>query len=173
MKQLVVLVGPKGAGKSTIGKLLAERLDVCFLRVEPLFLEVRARLGAAHPELERLGFEAVVARVGETLSHHDAVCIESTGASPLLPSYLDALGELARVHLVRVLATPEQCLTRIHGRDASVHIPVSDDQIERINALAVQVSLPWSAVLDNREAFAPEVITRTIRQLLGAEARRA
>lgn len=166
MKQVIVLVGPKGAGKSTIGQLLATELGVHFLRVEPLFLELRARLGAGHPELERLGFQSVLERVREALSSHDTVCIESTGASTHVPGLLAALAELARVLLVRVRATPEQCLVRIAGRDASIHIPVSDDQVERINAIAVRVSLPWAAELDNRGRLDRAAVIATVRALL-------
>ncbi|MBL0211186.1 MAG: AAA family ATPase [Holophagaceae bacterium] len=166
MKKIVILVGPKGAGKSTIGQLLATELGLHFLRVEPLFLRVRAELGASHPDFEPRGLASVLASVKEALSLHEAVCIESTGASTHLPGFLDEASGLGQVLLVRVLARPDQCLERIRTRDTSIHIPVSDDQIQRINALAAQVDLPWAAQLDNRGAFDPPGICRTISALL-------
>ena len=63
MKHVLVLVGPKGAGKSTIGHILATDLGLHFLRVEPIFLDVRARLGASHSEFEAAGFSKPVSGV--------------------------------------------------------------------------------------------------------------
>ena len=166
MKQVLVLVGPKGAGKSTIGHILAADLGLHFLRVEPLFLEVRARLGASDPQFETAGFRAVLGAVRDALSRYDIVCFETTGASTHVASLLAALRAEARVLLIRVLAAPDQCLTRIHSRDASIHIPVSDDQIARINAIAHAVALPWTAELDNRGPLDRTFIVSTVRSLL-------
>ena len=169
MKQLLVLVGLKGAGKSTIGHLLATELGIHFLRVEPLFLEVRAQLGAAHPQFEQLGFQRVLAGVREALTRYDTVCFETTGASSHVEGLLSELRQTARVLLVRVLVSPDQCIGRILGRDASLHIPVSDDQVERVNARAERVALPWAAEIDNRGAIDRSSVLSTIRDLLASE----
>jgi len=172
MKTVVLLVGPKGAGKSTIGDLLSNELGLCFLRVEPLFLELRSTLGPSHPEFETRGLASVVEQVKDELSRCDTVCIESTGASAHLPWFLGQLSLHAKVLPVRVLALPDQCLTRVRTRDTSIHIPVSDDQVERINALAGLVELPWAAELDNRGPFDPAAICLTIAQMLAGTAGR-
>jgi len=167
VKEVVLLVGPKGAGKSTIGQLLATRLGVRFLRVEPLFLEVRAALGPSHPDYERRGFEAVLSGLVDALAGHDVVCFESTGVSDHLPWLLSEIRKAARLHLVRVCAGPESCLERVRNRDASIHIPVSDDQVERINVRAAGVVLPWSAEIDNGGPFDADGIVEEVRGLLG------
>ncbi|HOW43718.1 MAG TPA: AAA family ATPase [Candidatus Aminicenantes bacterium] len=166
MKQVIVLVGPKGAGKTTIGEFLAGELGIRFLRVEPLFLEAHVRLGASHPDPDRLGFEAVLASLAAALRECDVACLESTGASPHFPWLLAEMGRLARVALVRVLADPAQCIARIRGRDASVHIPVSQDDIARINALACRKTLPWDAVIDNRGRFDGALIRQAVQALI-------
>jgi dephospho-CoA kinase len=166
MKQVIILVGPKGAGKTTIGEFLARELGIHFLRVEPLFLEAHARLGATHPDPDRLGFEAVLAGLAAALRESDVACLESTGASPHFPWLLAEMGRLARVALVRVLADPAQCVARIRGRDASVHIPVSEEDIARINALACRKTLPWDAVIDNRGRFDGVLIRQAMQALI-------
>ena len=170
MKQVLVLVGPKGAGKSTIGHILAADLGLHFLRAEPIFLDVRSQLGASHSQFEQAGFQAVLSAILESLGQHDIICFETTGASAHLSWLLEALRQEARVLLVRVLAAPEQCLTRIRSRDTSFDIPVSDHQIERINAIAQTVVLPWTAELDNRGPIDRTLIASTVRSLLTARA---
>jgi hypothetical protein len=91
MKQVIVLVGPKGAGKTTIGRFLAAELGISFLDVEPLFLEVRSRLGPSHPDLERQGFESVLASLKDALMRCDSACFDSTGASVHFP-WLQRIG---------------------------------------------------------------------------------
>ena len=142
MKRIIVLVCPKGAGKSTIGQLLEAQIGIPFVRVEPIYLRVRATLGASHPDLEREGFRAILAHLEEALARHDIICFETTGASQHTPWLLAELGRSAEVLPVKVLAEPGQCVERIHSRDAAIHIPVLDEAIERINAVAIQVSLP-------------------------------
>ena len=67
VKEVLLLVGPKGAGETTIGQLLATELGMRFLRVEPLFLQVPSELGPAHPDHGRHGFEAVALEAGAAL----------------------------------------------------------------------------------------------------------
>lgn len=166
MKRVIVLVGPKGAGKSTIGDLLQTELGVRFVRVEPVFLAVRETLGPSHPDYERRGFEAVLARLTADLTQTDTICFESTGASSHFPWLIAELGRQAAVLPVQVLASATQCMDRIHQRDASIHVPVSDDQVARINAIALQVDLPWAARIDNRGPLAPALIVEQVRELL-------
>lgn len=168
MKHVIVLIGPKGAGKSTIGDLLQQRLGIPFVRVEPIFLAVRAELGPSHPDYERRGFEAVLAHLTVELARTDTICFESTGASSHVPWLLTELGRLAAVLPIKILADATQCVDRIHHRDAAIHIPVSDDQVARINALAFQVELPWAAQIDNRGPFAPDMVVEQVRDLLRA-----
>lgn len=167
LKRVVALVVPKGAGKTTIGTLLEERLGLRFVRTEPIFLSVRKALGAQNPDYERHGFQAVLARMYEELTAVDTLCFESTGASASFPWLVAELGKRADVLPVRVLAEPAQCLERIHGRDASLHIPLGDDQVTRINELALRVTAPWALELDNSGAFDADVVVRQMGALLG------
>ena len=166
MKRIIVLVGPKGAGKSTIGQLIENRLGVPFVRVEPIYLQVRLRLGPEHPDLERQGFQTILGHLTQALVRNQTICFETTGASAHTSWLLAELGRLAEVLPVQVQADPSQCLDRIHRRDASVHIPISDDEIERINAVAGLVTMPWAAVIDNRGDVNEAVILDTISHLL-------
>ena len=50
---LLMLVGLKGVGKTFIGSVLEKYLDVKFLRIEPIFLEVMG----VEPELQGIALE--------------------------------------------------------------------------------------------------------------------
>ena len=166
MKRLIVLVGPKGAGKTTIGQLLEARLGIPFIKVEPVYLQVRAALGPEHPDLERQGFQAFLDELTAALATNETICFETTGASAYTSWLLTELSRQAVILPVQVLVDPSQCLERIHRRDASLHIPVSDDAIEQINAVACQVVLPWAATIDNRDDLDETAILETISILL-------
>lgn len=171
-KTVIVLVGPKGAGKSTIGQFLATELGIHFLRVEPLFIALRDQIGASHSDFEERGFEAVFGCVVHALAHHSVVCFESTGASQAFPGLLARLRATARVIAVKVHASSGQCLDRIKTRDLSIHIPVSDDRAQQVNIAAELVTLQWAAEIDNSGAFDPVAITYAFRQVLAREAQR-
>lgn len=94
------------------------------------------------------------------------ICFESTGASRYTEWLLRELGTLATVLPVRVIADNAQCLEQIHQRDASSHIPVSDDRISLINEVALAVQLPWAAQIDNGGLFDPNTIVRHIQSVL-------
>lgn len=82
MSPVVVLVGPPGAGKSTVGRLLADRLDVSFRDTDA---EVEARAGKPVAEVfvddGEPAFRVLErAAVGEALSGHDGVLALGGGA---------------------------------------------------------------------------------------------
>lgn len=52
--------------------------------------------------------------------------------------------------MLPVLVRGREIAYRIKVRDASIHIPVSDGDVERINEIAHRVELPWAAEIDNR-----------------------
>ena len=83
---LIVLIGPKGSGKSYIGRTIEARLGVHFFHVEPLWLEYHAECKASNREpviSEGIAkVHPVLMRALETCVH---VCVETTGASPGRP----------------------------------------------------------------------------------------
>lgn len=91
--RLVVLVGPKGSGKTTIGQMLARPPPTCGSS-RWIVQEIEALDGA-----------------------HRVVVLETTGASDRTPGFLDALRRGHEVRMVRVHARAETCETRIAERD--------------------------------------------------------
>lgn len=163
---VLLLVGPKGSGKTHVGTLVGEALGVPFLRVEPIFLESLRRSGLVGPAQEADGYARVLAAVDAALRRAPCVVIESTGASEAFPAFLRALQSRHRVALVSIRAPLERCLERVRSRDQADHIPVPDDRLAEINARAVTVELPWDLVIDNGGPATSEVIVELFRRLL-------
>jgi shikimate kinase len=157
-RSVLVLVGPKGAGKTHVGTLIESELGVRFLRVEPIFLEnLRySRLSGAARDAE--GYAKVLAEVDSVLSGEQRVVIESTGASEAFPAFLDELRSRCEVRLVAIRAPLDRCLERVRSRDRADHIPVSDERVAEINARAAAVELPWDLELDNGGSASADAI---------------
>lgn len=94
----VILVGFMGAGKSTVGRLLARRLGLCFVETDDMIV---AREGRSIPEIfERdgearfRGLEAETLDLLETKSGH---VISTGGGFPCQPGVMDRLRRLGTV----------------------------------------------------------------------------
>jgi shikimate kinase len=71
-KTVVMLIGPKGSGKTHIGTVLEKRKGIKFLRVEPIWL----RLSEGED-----GWFAVERQIANCFSYSNLVVIESLGGS--------------------------------------------------------------------------------------------
>lgn len=164
---LVLLVGLKGSGKTFTGGVLEKHLDIHFLRIEPIFLELlQQEPDLTGIPLEQRGFQIVLAKLDELAQSNPTLCIESTGAAHTFPELLAALQQGFRVYLVHVKAPLETCLERVMSRDASAHIPVSDHRLREINQRALQVNLPWDLEIDNSEFQDGIMIAESVKRLL-------
>jgi chromosome partitioning protein len=164
---LVLLVGMKGAGKTFIGSVLENYLNVKFLRIEPLFLDLmQSEPLLKGMDLEYRGFQIVLDHLDALAKEHAVLCIESTGAALTFTDFLTTLQQHFQVILIRVQAPLETCIERVMSRDQSAHIPVSDHRLQEINERAAQVSLPWDLVIDNSTFQSEEAIAHQVRAVL-------
>ena len=164
---LLLLVGLKGAGKTFIGGVLEKYLDVKFLRIEPIFLEIlQQEPGLMGIEFEQRGFQIVLNQLDELAQQYSTLCIESTGTALTFSELLAALRQGFRVFLIHIQAPLETCVDRVLNRDASAHIPVSDHRLREINDRALQVDLPWDLEIDNSEFQDERVIVELVERLL-------
>jgi shikimate kinase len=94
----VILVGFMGAGKSTVGRLLARRLDRCFVETDAM---ITAREGRSIAEIftERGEpyFRRLEAEVLEALADKHGHVIATGGGFPCGPGVMDRLLELGTV----------------------------------------------------------------------------
>jgi XRE family aerobic/anaerobic benzoate catabolism transcriptional regulator len=109
----VALVGLRGAGKSTLGKMLAEKLDVPFIELDRM---VEQEYGASVPLLIEMSGLATFRRheracLERVISENEAAVIATAGGIVSNPETYGLL--LRRTHAVWISAQPEEHMSRV------------------------------------------------------------
>lgn len=155
-KKVFILVGCKGSGKTHIGSLVSKHMEMHFLRVEPIWLSLKTGEN---------GWEKVESTIDQLLQEHDSVMIESLGLSSGFEKMRTSLSGKYDVKYIRVVADLDTCLQRVSTRDASEHIPVSDDKVLEYNKMAATVELDWSLTIDNNGPASEVDILQAMKRL--------
>lgn len=132
MKELIVVMGISGCGKSTVGALLAKQMEIPFLDADdfhPAENIKKMSRGQALTDDDRwpwLG--AIVQFVLD--SHRQQLVL---GCSALKESYRNYLGQRLRVKLVYLKLTRQEAVARLKARTGHF-MPVSliDSQLETL-----------------------------------------
>lgn len=147
---LILLIGPKGSGKSYVGRLLEARLGVHFFHVEPHWMRYHAACAeVGQPVHLAEGIARIHPLIADALAAHEQVCVETTGTSPEILNDLLAVGEPFGRLLVKVDAPLALCLERVAARDTAHQIPMRSDMIGTVHALSAALDLPFDIVLEN------------------------
>jgi XRE family aerobic/anaerobic benzoate catabolism transcriptional regulator len=112
-RRRIALIGLRGGGKSTLGSLLAEQLDIPFVELNR---EIERRAGASLGEIfEMFGQEsfrrAEREALDDVLSRHDAFVIATSGSIVTEPGTLEML--LSSCFTVWVRAEPQEHMKRV------------------------------------------------------------
>ena len=167
LARIIVLVGAKGSGKTTLGRFLEAEPGVHFLEVEAIAKRVLVEMGGVIDErYARRAFEAIASEVGAISTQHRVIVIETTGASEETPSFLSALRRRHELFLVRVLAGAETCARRIRERDPARQVDVSLDLIHTMHERTESLNLSWDLELDNDLPLSRERLLEAVRDLL-------
>jgi shikimate kinase len=173
----VVLVGPKGAGKTTIGRMVEAALGARFVEVEAVARRALAEAGGAIDEAyARRAFGMILEEVEAAArgapavvletTGAPAVVLETTGASAETPRFLAALRERFETVLVRVTASRAVCERRIAGRDQARQIQVGPDLVREMHARSLALSLAWDVEIDNEAGVGEAEVVRALRPYL-------
>jgi shikimate kinase len=158
MKQIIILIGLKGSGKTYIGTLLQKQFGIMFFRVEDIWLSLKSERFSKEYILK--GMSLVEREIDKLLENENMITIESTGATNYFKTFLDQLKAKYHVKLVKIRASPETCRKRVKSRDPSTHIPVSDDRLEQINREALKVEMKYDLIIDNEKTSDNEILDK-------------
>jgi shikimate kinase len=170
----VLLVGPKGSGKSHIGRVLEDNLDVLFFHVEPLWMDYYAECKASgrQPSIPE-GISKVHPRIADALDTNEHVCVETTGASAEILNGLLSLTHPSKTLIVRVAAPLELCLERIAARDQTDQIPMDIESIRSVFELSVAAPVVPEFTLHNTALSEAAIVFKFASVLTAGSGRRA
>jgi cytidylate kinase len=155
----ILLVGPKGSGKSHIGRILDARLGVHFFHVEPLWLSYHAYCSANGREVDIAeGIARIHPILAGALDRHAHVCAETTGASSEILEGLLSLRPRSEIIIARITAPLELCLQRIANRDQTHQIPLETETIRVVHELSESLALDPDIALNNANLTESEIV---------------
>jgi len=156
----ILLVGPKGSGKSYIGRTLEKHLGVLFFHVEPLWMSYYAECEASNRQpLISEGIASMHAPILDALRTHEHVCVETTGASAEILNDLLALTDRSKTLVVRVFAPLELCLERIVTRDQTYQVAMDVESIRQVYALSEVAQFQPDVTLENVQLTEAEIVS--------------
>lgn len=127
------MIGQKGSGKSFIGTIFEKEFGIRFLRVEDWAKEIKRGREIDDETYLSQVFEAIEAGVRDSLESADEIVFESTGLTQYFDQMLENLKKDFLVKTILIEAHSDICLSRVKSRDQSIHIDVSDEQVNMIN----------------------------------------
>ena len=157
-KSIYLLIGPKGSGKSYIGTLIDEYLSIPFLRVEDWAKEVKKQRNIDDPTYQEEVFKTIEIGVRKRLENADAIVFESTGLGKSFDQMFESLKQDYNVITVKIVADSALCLARVKSRDQSIHVNVSDDDVQFINQQVVDKEILTDFEIDNNRAEKEQLI---------------
>ena len=150
---LVLLVGPKGSGKTHIGRILEKHFGIHFFEAEKHWIEFTGK----YPNCDKQAFLSdgisfVNSRLLESIGHHQKVSIETTGASQeILDSLLSHMDPNNDV-IIRIRAPLDLCLKRIKSRSQTHHLKVDDSVVRAAYELSTTLDLDSNIQIENVDA---------------------
>jgi shikimate kinase len=166
----IFLVGPMGAGKSTIGRQLAE---VLLLEFRDSDQEIQRRTGVDIPTIFEFegedGFRNRERQVIEELSQEDGIVLATGGGSVLRADNRQDL--TARGVVIYLQCSPEQQYART-SRDRNRPLLRTSDPLERLRALMAERDPLYRQVADmvvSTERRGTASVVKEIRRRLEAD----
>lgn len=132
----IVLTGFMGTGKSTVGRLVAERLRRCFVDTDALIESRHGPIPAIFAEHGEDRFRQLERDVSAELAARSGLVVATGGRTMLDPANQASLGATGTV--VCLAASVEQLVQRLH--DEAEHRPLlqGDDPAGRIAELLAE-----------------------------------
>jgi adenylate kinase family enzyme len=165
---LLMLIGPKGAGKTHLARMIEAHWGAPYLHIEPIWQELqRERSDFGSPAYIEAGLQRVLDYVATELARQPLAVLDGTGAFPAFAGYLARLQELAEVKLIKLIVPPDICLQRVQTRDQTQQVQMDLAAVAQMNVLSAALELPWHLVLHNHPPLAAADLVAALQPLLG------
>ncbi|WP_035608518.1 hypothetical protein [Haloferula sp. BvORR071] len=133
----ILLVGPRGSGKSHIGLVLERHLGVRFLQVEPLWMAYlsECRETGRLPVIPE-GIAKVHPEIRLALLEHGRLSVETTAASQEILEGLMKLRPREKTIVARITAPEELCQQRAEAKEPNPQFQMDAETIHNVNAMS-------------------------------------
>lgn len=158
-KIIYLLIGPKGSGKTFIGSLF-NQYGVEFVRVEDWAKEVKGSRDVTDKSYIDEIFRLIEELLTEKMHQTDRIVFESTGLTDSFDRMLENLQQKFRMVLIKVEVDGSLCLDRVKTRDQSIHVNVSDEQVNMTNSLVRQKKFDFDYVINNNNFSKEELLSK-------------
>jgi hypothetical protein len=155
----ILLIGPKGSGKSHIGRVLERHLGVRFFHVEPLWMAYlsECREAGRLPVIPE-GIARIHPEIRQALAEHGSMSVETTGASQEILDELMRLRPRERMLVARISAPVELCSRRAETKDLAHQIPMDAETIRNVNAMSEAARVDADLQITNEELSDEEIV---------------
>lgn len=157
MKKVFILIGPKGSGKTFIGKIIEKRLNILFVMIEDIFRKIQSKHITSRENIIK-GYHEVEVTIESILSENESVCFESTGLAKEFWLLVDNLKKKYEVRLISVFAPLDICLDRIQKRNSLVHISISMEDIRKLNQASADLQFKSALQIDTSKVSEDEIV---------------
>ncbi|MCL5430603.1 MAG: FkbM family methyltransferase [Candidatus Marsarchaeota archaeon] len=157
MKEVFLLVGPLGSGKTRIGKLIEREFGVPFLEYENIFTKEQNEnaedfLRRAEPSAERAIFEF--------LERNGKMCLENTMIRPYAHDILEKLQKIADVRMIHVSAPLDLTLQRLQRRTGGDNVRWKSEEIASMYQKSEILGLDYDLTVNNTDLSDEELLYR-------------
>lgn len=151
MKELIIVMGISGCGKSTVGAQLAKRMEIPFLDADdfhPTENIKKMSRGIALTDDDRWPWLGAIVEFVLDSHRHQIVL----GCSALKASYREYLGQRLRLKIVYLKLTREEAVARLEARtDHFMPVSLIDSQLDTLepptNALTLSATRPIEEIV--------------------------
>ena len=162
---IYLLLGQKGSGKTYIGNLFDKEFKIKFLRVEDWAKKVKKDRQFDNTEYLNEVFNVIETGVRNSLKIYSEIVFESTGLTDQFDRMLANLMKDYKVVTIGVQTDSKLCVDRVRTRDQSIHINVSDDQLNEINHQVIKKGIKTNYVLQNNNSTYDKLINEVSKIL--------
>ena len=138
MKNILLLIGPKGSGKSFIGSLLENEFGINFVRVEDWAKKIKRERNINDDAYITEVFKVIEDGIRKSLIDRDIICFESLALSDQFDRMVNNLSRDFKLITIKIICDYDKCIERIRSRDQSQQIIISENQIREINRMVAE-----------------------------------
>lgn len=157
-KEIFLLIGQKGSGKSFIGTILEKEFGIKFIRVEDWVKHIKKDRDVLDDAYLRQAFQTIENGIRTSANEVDKIVFESTGLTDYFNQMYKSLKEDFKLTTIGIYADNKICLDRVKTRDKSIHINISDDKVNMINKMVREKDFHADFRIDNDKKTYVELI---------------